>query len=214
MMLPLHIPKGCPDWENTPVSKRNRWQIIAASTKGVVTPANIISVAGGILVISGLFKFTDEITLTGLCMVTIGRTADAVDGYVADLTGTKSPFGELVDTSIDKLVAALAIIILYTDQLLPIIFLVVIGLHTILNSSLSLFGRSRKIIIHASFTGKLATAMLWIIIITYITHSYFGAYDRSALLTTMLFGLSWAAFISFVILGTQSSMSYIRQLTK
>ena len=42
----MHYAGDVPDWELTTAAERNAWQQLAAGTRGIATPANVISLAG------------------------------------------------------------------------------------------------------------------------------------------------------------------------
>jgi hypothetical protein len=50
----LHRADKIPDWERVPETYHNSWQRIAKRTRGIITPGNIVSLAGGVLVGAGL----------------------------------------------------------------------------------------------------------------------------------------------------------------
>lgn len=206
MALNLHISPGKPDWETIRPNNWNTWQKLAAGTKGWITPANAVSSLGVILIIIGLWHLKNDATLTGVSFILAGRLADVADGFIADKTGTKSPLGELVDTTSDKLIAAITIITLFIYGLLPILILAAVGLHTIVNSSVSLLGRQRGTIIHPSLEGKLATFLAWTVIISYL--AYLLVENRAALF------LTWLIFAGFMYLAVRSTSAYIVQLKR
>ncbi len=204
MALNLHISPHRPDWETIPTRDRNSWQKLAAGSKGWLTPANAISLLGATLVLAGLLQLRSEVTITGVVLILIGRLADIADGYIADKTGTKSPLGELVDTTSDKFIAAITIIALFVYGLLPLIFIITIALHTIVNSSVSLLGRYKKTIIHPSLEGKLATFSAWAVIIAYLMHTL--------LRSDVILFFAIILFIGFTYFATRSTYAYITQL--
>src|SRR5260370_1427998 len=104
-----------PDWEKQPPDSWNVWQRLAARTQGVITPANFVSLAGVAMVITGLVLITVNSVLLGTLLVIIGRMADILDGIVAEMTHTKSPLGELIDATIDKMILLAAIVVLALD---------------------------------------------------------------------------------------------------
>src|SRR4051794_15939162 len=101
-MLDLHHASEA-DWKRLPAAERNSWQRLAARTQGIVTPANLISLGGAAVVFYGLYLIAHSQIVTGILTVLAGRAADIIDGYIAHRTGTKSPLGEAVDVTIDKI---------------------------------------------------------------------------------------------------------------
>lgn len=99
----LHRAEKLADWEKVPASEWNIFQRVAAATHGVVTPGNFVTIMGGACVASGLVDVYNGKTKRGTWKIGIGRVADAFDGGAADITGTKSRFGEMLDATVDKL---------------------------------------------------------------------------------------------------------------
>src|SRR5258708_6783173 len=99
----LHTPYTNPGWKIDPTAA-NFWQRFALQTNGVVTPGNILSISGLVLVVWGAWLLgSGERWTAGVALVTAGRFFDVLDGYTAELTGTKSRLGAMVDVACDKL---------------------------------------------------------------------------------------------------------------
>ena len=80
---------------------RNGWQRMAASTRGVVTPDNILTLAGaGTDVVANYAFLHGQYRLGALCLVTEGAL-DLLDGHAAMSTGTRSPLGRALDAGSD-----------------------------------------------------------------------------------------------------------------
>ena len=158
----LHRASTQADWQAIKPTERNLFQRVAAATMGVVSPGNVISLVGFILVIIGLSYLLDERYLLSLVLLAVGRLLDVADGAVAEATGTKSPLGEIVDATIDKLVTVMTVIaILLTD----LAAWWVVAALVILQISIGLvvfIRRSRGSRIHPTRTGKLSMATAWI----------------------------------------------------
>lgn len=159
--MDLHRTTGQPDWENISANKRTTIQRIAFATNGIITPPNVITIIGLVIVLFGIFALLTGDYWTGLIALTVGRLLDIVDGVIAQRTGTKSPLGELLDASVDKVGTVLTIIAFYvtgiswwwliTLLLLPQIFITIV----------SFYKRAQKKKIHPTRTGKLSMATLW-----------------------------------------------------
>lgn len=212
MHLNLHTSHNNSDWSTIDKNDWNIWQKIAAKTMGVVTPGNLVSCGGAVLVLIGFFKLTDDVTLAGVLLVAVGRLADAIDGFVAHRTGTKSFVGEAIDSIMDKLVASVAIIIIIAFSLLPTIMTVLIAAHTIINSLIAIVGRLRKIRMHPSLAGKIATFMIWATILSHLLYQFVKAEDGNLVLESTTLVLSWVFFIIFAVLGLKSTLSYTFQV--
>ena len=90
----LHRVEGVADWAKPNLPKLSKIQKIASKTNGTITPGNILSVTGGLFVVSGLVDiYRGDEMKRGIRKVGIGRAIDIIDGIVADKTGTKSPLG-------------------------------------------------------------------------------------------------------------------------
>jgi phosphatidylglycerophosphate synthase len=212
MAINMHTAGKKADWERVKPEKWNYWQKIAARTSGIVTPANLLSLLGAVLVIIGFLKFGDGVTTPGLLFILFGRLADIFDGYVAHHTGTKSPLGEIIDTTLDKTTVFFGLIVIIALHLLPALFVAVIIAQSLLNAIASLIGRYRKVAIHPSQYGKLATFLAWFTILSYLFHDSLSGVGATHLLNGAVFALSYISFIFFVLLAVHSTASYISQL--
>lgn len=212
MAINMHTAGKKADWEYIKPEKWNKWQKIAAQTKGIITPANIISAVGALLVIYGFLQFRDGITVTGVLFIVMGRLADITDGYIAHISRTKSPLGEIVDTTVDKITVFFGLAVIIFFSLLPPIFTAAIIVQSLLNSTASLIGRQRGISIHPSQFGKLATFLAWFTIISYFIHIILKENGTMRLLDIVVFALSYISFVFFVLLSVHSTASYLSQL--
>ncbi len=212
MAINMHTAGKKADWQFIKPEKWNYWQKVAARTNGIVTPANILSLLGAAMVIIGFLKFGDGVTLSGLLFIVIGRLADVFDGYIAHHTGTKSPLGEIIDTTLDKTTVFFGLIVIIAFNLLPALFVAAIIAQSLLNAIASLIGRSRKLVIHPSQYGKLATFLAWFTIVSYLSHGTLSGDGATHLVKGGVFALSYISFIFFVLLAVHSTASYINQL--
>lgn len=157
-----HFATPAPEWAAVPPRKRNSWQRLAASTKGMLTPGNITSAAGVSLVIAGLSAMWQEHLWTGLALIALGRLGDLLDGAIAHKTGTKSPLGEAVDATCDKIGAFATLVVFAGAGLLWWPAALLIGLQNLINALIALIAKRRKYGLHPLVTGKIATAGEWI----------------------------------------------------
>lgn len=160
--MKLHRTDTKPDWENAESSKRNRWQQLAATTSGAITPGNIVTFIGIGLVGWGLFAIVNEQYWWGSGLIIIGRLCDLLDGWLAEATSTKSPLGELLDATIDKLGTILTIAVFYYAALAPWWALTLLLLPHIMIIFISLRARRSGVTLHPSKKGKLSMAILWV----------------------------------------------------
>lgn len=212
MSVKLHTSFNHSDWSVADPANWNLWQKIAAATRGIITPGNIVSCGGAILVLVGLFHLTHDVTLSGVLLVATGRLADAIDGYIADKTQTKSLIGEAIDSTMDKLVAIATLITIFAYELLPLLVIFIIASHTILNSLIAIFGRLRKVRLHPSLLGKLATFMMWLTILGFLTTEFLRAKTDFDFIASLIYWISWLLFIVFCYMAGRSTLDYSQQI--
>lgn len=162
--MDLHRATGKPDWETIKPADRSAIQNIAAATRGVITPPNIISIIGLGLVIYGVIALTQQHFWVGIAALVIGRLLDIVDGLVAQATGTKSALGELVDASIDKIGTILTIAVLFVIAPDYWLLITALLLPQVIIPFISLYKKQKKAAIHPTRQGKLSMASLWVAI--------------------------------------------------
>lgn len=211
-MLNIHRSKAA-DWDNTKGEERNIWQKLAFRSYGTLTPANFVSIIGGVLAIYGLILIMNEETISGLLLVAIGRVADLLDGLIAEYTKTKSPLGELVDAIADKLVIAFAVIVFAALALVPWPIVALIALQNILSGLAVIVGRLRKIKIHPSKYGKYSTALAWVTLIFYP----FGVWikdNESSITGTVLIIIALVSFAFWLVTGSIASFKYGRSIKR
>lgn len=131
----LHRSRQRPDWEYVEPTEWNRWQRIAAKTRGVLTPGNVVSSLGAVGVMHGLYQFSQGNKLIGAAEVAGGFAADAFDGIVADKTGTKSPLGKIVDIVFDKVKIGASLFALHKTGALPEAPVIAVGGQHIANTA-------------------------------------------------------------------------------
>jgi phosphatidylglycerophosphate synthase len=163
--MDMHRSTGAADWHNVPASKQNFWQRLAVRTSGIVTPANMISVGGGLLGAAGLVAIANSHGELGVTLLIIGRLADIADGAIAQATGTKSPLGEAVDATIDKLICGGVLLVFALEDWMPLWIVGLLALHTIVNSAIGLTNNARRLGIHPTRTGKIGATLVWVALI-------------------------------------------------
>jgi phosphatidylglycerophosphate synthase len=158
----LHrLNKNHNDWDDIPASKFTHLQNIAKKTRGIVTPGNVITLVGSIIVIDGLADFAAGNTWAGTFKVGIGRFSDILDGIVAAKTHTKSRVGRDLDPTADILQLIVGSILLGHAKVLPISLLIVIGLTKTFGVIGSLAARARHVRLDPTAGGKIGTLFLW-----------------------------------------------------
>lgn len=160
--MKLHRTTGQPDWTPVAHAKRNFWQRLAAQTNGLLTIGNVFTMIGLVLVIYGLGEIIGYHYYFGGILLAVGRLCDLVDGWLADITGTKSPLGELLDAVVDKIGTVATIVALFIATIAPWWVLAAILLPHILIALIIALKRSSGIHVHPSHIGKLSMAAAWV----------------------------------------------------
>lgn len=202
----LHRTKRA-QWSDIPPEKRNHWQKIAAASHSVITPANIVSVVGASMVAYGLYAILHNDVDTGIIAVVLGRIADIADGYIAEYTATKSPLGEMVDATLDKLALACALVVLLLTGTLPLAIGFIMSLHGIYNSLVSVAALGAGLRLHPSELGKYATGAAWLCVTTYLCAERFA----NGATHVALLAVGVICFIIYLGLAIISSLGYSRQ---
>jgi phosphatidylglycerophosphate synthase len=206
----MHKAGSKPDWETIKPGQRNIWQKWAAQSNGIATPGNTISVGGALIVLIGLFILSMDNILASIALISIGRAADVIDGYVADKTGTKSPLGEAVDVSTDKIIGFVTLVVLLLIYLMPVVFIVIVGIQNIINTLIGLAARFQRIHIHPTREGKLAVAATWGSLVFYLLYQAIEADSYN--LSRIALALSLFLFGLFLYYGALSTYTYLTQL--
>lgn len=98
------------EWETVPLSEQNIHQRIARKTFGIVTVANVVTLAGAETTRRGINIFVQGDYMKGVILIAIGRGADLVDGAIAKKTGTLSKMGAGVDAGSDKVLSIYVVV--------------------------------------------------------------------------------------------------------
>jgi phosphatidylglycerophosphate synthase len=197
------------DWSNITPQERNIWQRLAAASYGVFTPGNVISVVGGITVIYGLYLFYKNQLIDGCGAIVIGRLCDLLDGLVAEHTKTKSPLGEFVDATVDKILIVLALFVLVNLGLIPLLVGTVLFIHACYMIGIAAVARIKRISIHPSASGKYATAFEWVCASLYILEKIVRSSNGSARYIT---SAAEVCFVGFILSGLWSLTNYTRYI--
>ena len=200
----LHRSDSKPDWANIKPADMNAWQKLSAKSNGILTPGNIISVIGFGLVIYGLTCLLNENYMRGLVFVLVGRAADVLDGWASETTQTKSPLGEIMDASIDKLGVLFTFIALFIAGIAPYWVLALLVAPQLINTVVGLKAFRSNKRIHPSKSGKLSMAALLVSLLAFML-------IKAVPLTNNLY-LDGAIVIAALsaTLGFYSSIGYIR----
>lgn len=158
----LHRTSKKPDWEKISASQQTTIQKIAATTHGLVTPPNLITIIGLGIVVYGLISILNQAYWTGLILLTIGRLLDIVDGIVAEKTGTKSPLGEIFDATADKIGTILTIIVIIFANITHWWVIAALIIPQIIIPFVIFYKKQKGINVHPTRPGKLSMAFTWV----------------------------------------------------
>lgn len=186
----LHRASKEPDWQAITPTRRTLFQKVAALTYGVVTPANCISVLGLAAVLYGLIVIVDENYWLGLVLIAFGRLLDIADGYVAELTKTKSLLGEMVDAVIDKIVTLMTLLVFILTAVADWWVIGVLALPQLLILLVIMYKRRIGITLHPTLQGKLGMALAWLGIVGLLALKTLGAAPTVAVFVYSAIGAS------------------------
>lgn len=162
--MSLHRIGRVADWDAVSLAARNRWQQLAAKTHGFVTPGNFISILSAALAFLGMVWIYQGHELAGLTTLAIGRLGDVLDGYVADITGTKSSLGETLDAGLDKATVFGALVLLLALSIVPNWLVILLGIQQLLAALVGAYAKSAGLGLHPSPFGKATMTAQWIML--------------------------------------------------
>lgn len=202
----LHHSPDEAEWESVTAGSRTALQRLAYATHGVITPGNLVTAAGFMLVIAGLWQLIEERYVAAMILVIIGRSADILDGILADITATKSPLGEALDAGLDKLSTFLTIAVFLITAIVPAGVVGVIVLPHFLVAGLTLFARARGVRLHPSRAGKAGMAALGAGLVGFIAGK-----AVNVPLSDGLWYFSYVAVLVSVVLGIYAFCGYAKE---
>lgn len=204
--MDMHRTGPTADWQTVPAARHNRWQRLAARTNGVLTPGNFFTWLGFILICIGLVDLIRHEYITALILIALGRICDLADGWVAQKTGTKSPFGEKMDAGFDKLATLLAIGALVFIQAVPSWLAgLIIGLQLFISISGWQSLRTKRPL-HPSRIGKIGMAAAWLGFLV----ALFSVIPKSD--SQPLRFLALGILLISVVMALATSIGYARQM--
>ena len=171
----LHRAKKA-DWDNVSPEEYNVFQQLAVATSGFLTPANVITVIGLAIVIFGLAVILQGHFLAGLLLLAFGRLLDVADGFVADVTKTKSPVGELFDAAADKAGTILTILVLFFAGVGVWWLILALIVPQIVILIVVYMKRRKAIRVHPTRQGKLSMALAWVGVVALLVNKELGGY--------------------------------------
>jgi phosphatidylglycerophosphate synthase len=203
--MKLHYASDTSEWEARQPAKRNLWQKWANATHGVVTPGNVFSIVGIATVFVGLWAIADGQLWRGLWLLAGGRFCDVIDGTVANATGTKSPLGEAIDTTSDKVAAFATLFVFATSDIAPWPVMLIIGLQSLLIAGLGFTAYQLHKKPHTVAAGKVGGASLWVGLLSFAfaaaLHNHSTAHHiwgiSAYLFCGIGFSLCWIAIFAY-----------------
>jgi phosphatidylglycerophosphate synthase len=202
--MKLHRTTGQPDWFNIEPSRRNAAQRLAAATGGIATPGNLVTIMGLAIVILGLAAVANHHFWLGLASLAIGRLLDLVDGWLAEASGTKSPLGELLDATVDKLGTLATVVVIFWIRITPWWVLLALVLPHLIISIIAINARRRHRPLHPSVLGKLSMAAAWVTLLGLVLLQAIHASSRNIGAVIVM-----AIFAASFILGSVAALGYL-----
>lgn len=202
----LHRAKSQPEWATVAVSRQNRWQRVASKTNGYVTPGNAATLLGLCLCLVGLMLLGQHHYWSGLVLVGIGRACDLLDGMIAEATGTKSPLGETMDATVDKIIGVVALLVFWIAGIAPAWVLVVLFLPQLVISILATRAYYQQARLHPSHLGKTSMALAWVSLLG------FSLTQAATTVSAALLAVLYAAAIVSGIMGCFVIKDYLRDI--
>ena len=99
----------------------------------------------------------------------IGGITDVLDGYIARKFNLITSFGKLADPLADKLMQITALVLLTTKEMIPpVILIIVVAKEAFMAAGSILLYRQDKVVVSASWYGKLATVVFYFAIVMII----------------------------------------------
>lgn len=202
----LHYTTGQPDWETVKAKNWNIWQRWAAATRGVATLPNVVSLIGLVIVLASLVALLNDRYWVGAVGLVLGRLCDLADGWLAELTGTKSPLGEVVDATFDKIGTLLTVVVFFVAELAPQGLLIALVIPQIIITLISLRAFARGNRFHPSPLGKISMAVAWLSMLVY---AFEDALKISG--SSFLGHIAWLFMAVAVVFNFYTLLDYIRR---
>lgn len=208
--MDLHRAGKRAEWASVSEDRRNAWQRLGASTNGLLTPANVVTLLGFLLVCIGLMATIGKEYWLAVTLLLVGRWCDVLDGWLAAKTGTKSPLGELLDAGLDKVEVVLAVGVLAVTDLVPIWVMVIVLLPQLIISAIALQAVARQEVLHPNPQGKFSMAVAWLALSGFVLLQVSGTEDVAKDGSLLWWAFCMLALISS-ILGVGAISAYLRQ---
>lgn len=207
--MDLHRAGRQAEWAKVSAAEHTTWQHIAARTGGIVTPGNAISVLGLLLVWVGLWQLLVDNLGFGLVLVIFGRLADLADGLVAGATRTKSPLGEIIDATCDKLSMLPTLLVLAITNLAPVPIVLLVLVANLALITLGVRAKFHNRQLHPSRSGKIATALQWLALVSFVAGSMIW-HDNNTLVAIIVWCTAWLLTAAALALASFAIFGYVR----
>ncbi|GAC1388050.1 MAG: CDP-alcohol phosphatidyltransferase family protein [Candidatus Saccharimonadales bacterium] len=204
--MQLHRSKNKPDWATVSRRQYNGWQSLAMRTYGIITPGNLLTTIGFLIVLLGLVFINQQQYILGGVALAVGRLCDIADGWLAQETDTKSPLGELFDATADKVCTFMTLIVIVITKIAPLWIIVLIAIPHVLISIIAIIAALRHNRLHPSKIGKISMALAWLCLVSFV----FNAAVPVAIHSYLNLIIELMAITS-VLLGTYALTGYIRR---
>jgi phosphatidylglycerophosphate synthase len=208
-LMDLHRAGKQADWYKVASRRRNGWQRLAAASKGLLTIGNVLTLIGVVLVICGLWAVVRHHYWLAIVLLVTGRGCDLLDGWLANMTGTKSPLGEKFDATADKVETGLALLVLAFAHLVPWPAVIVLTIPHLLIAVLATIAVVHGKLLHPSRLGKLSMAAAWLALGGFVILAALELSDNSAA-QAVTYGL----VVLSVLLGLGTLAGYWRDMKR
>jgi phosphatidylglycerophosphate synthase len=196
------------DETGTAKDDQNFWQRLALRTRGIITPANAVTLIGLFLSVIGIMEIYAGHLVFGIVLLAVGRAFDVLDGLVAKATRTKSQVGEALDAGSDKIIAILILVVFAAKEIIPIVPLIVVLAYNALSAGCGIAAKLRGRELHSSISGKRATFVLWLALLSFVAAQ--AVSNSSVFIADVLRAGGYIFLLIFLILATDALIGYAR----
>lgn len=113
-------------------------------------------------------------------LFTLGGITDILDGYIARKYNLITSFGKLADPLADKLMLITALVFLTMQNLIPVVFLIIVVSKELFMAlgSITLY-RKKNVVVSANWYGKVATVLFYVVIVLILLFKRFDVPNGS-----------------------------------
>lgn len=141
---------------------------------------NIITAVRFVLIpVFGYYLFNRQYYMAAV-LFSLGGLSDVLDGYIARKYNMITHWGQIADPMADKLMQITALGLLTREKLIPAVFLIVVLAKDVFMGlgSLTLY-KKENVVVSANWYGKLATVVLYFVIVGILLTRKFDFPNRS-----------------------------------